>query len=48
MNSMTTTPINLQEEYANTEIAKILNILDEELVGLAPVKLVFAKLQRYY
>ena len=30
--------INLQEEYANTEIAKILNILDEELVGLAPVK----------
>jgi hypothetical protein len=38
MNSMTTTPINLQEEYANTEIAKILNILDEELVGLAPVK----------
>ena len=35
---MTTTPINLQEEYANTEIAKILNILDEELVGLAPVK----------
>ena len=22
MNSMTTTPINLQEEYANTEIAK--------------------------
>ena len=32
------TPINLQEEYAKTEIAKILNILDEELVGLAPVK----------
>ena len=29
------TPINLQEEYAKTEIAKILNILDEELVGLA-------------
>jgi len=38
MNSLTTTPVNLQEEYANTEIAKILNILDEELVGLAPVK----------
>ena len=33
-----TTPVNLQEEYAKTEIAKILNILDEELVGLAPVK----------
>ena len=38
MSSIATTPINLQEEYANTEIAKILNILDEELVGLAPVK----------
>jgi len=32
------TPINLQEEYAKTEIAKILNVLDEELVGLVPVK----------
>ena len=32
------TAINLQEEYAKTEIAKILNLLDEELVGLAPVK----------
>jgi probable Rubsico expression protein CbbX len=31
-------PVNLQEEYAKTEIAKILNILNEELVGLAPVK----------
>ena len=31
-------PINLQEEYTKTEIAKILNLLDEELVGLAPVK----------
>ena len=30
--------VNLQEEYAKTEIAKILNLLDEELVGLAPVK----------
>lgn len=30
--------INLQEEYAKTEISKILNLLDEELVGLAPVK----------
>jgi probable Rubsico expression protein CbbX len=35
---MNTGPINLQEEYAKTEIAKILNLLDEELVGLAPVK----------
>jgi len=32
------TPVNLQEEYAKTEIAKILNLLDEELVGLVPVK----------
>jgi len=32
------TPVNLQEEYQKTEIAKILNVLDEELVGLAPVK----------
>ena len=30
--------VNLQEEYNKTEIAKILNLLDEELVGLAPVK----------
>ena len=35
---MNTAPINLQEEYSKTEIAKILNLLDEELVGLAPVK----------
>jgi probable Rubsico expression protein CbbX len=35
---MNTSAINLQEEYAKTEIAKILNLLDEELVGLAPVK----------
>ena len=35
---MNASPINLQEEYAKTEIAKILNLLDEELVGLAPVK----------
>jgi probable Rubsico expression protein CbbX len=35
---MNIAPINLQEEYAKTEIAKILNLLDEELVGLAPVK----------
>ena len=33
-----TTPVKLQEEYSKTEISKILNILDEELVGLAPVK----------
>ena len=30
--------INLQEEYTKTEISKLLNLLDEELVGLAPVK----------
>jgi probable Rubsico expression protein CbbX len=35
---MNTASINLQEEYAKTEISKILNLLDEELVGLAPVK----------
>lgn len=35
---MNNTSVNLQEEYAKTEIAKILNLLDEELVGLAPVK----------
>jgi probable Rubsico expression protein CbbX len=35
---MNITPVNLQEEYAKTEIAKILNLLNEELVGLAPVK----------
>lgn len=35
---MNTTPVYLQEEYAKTEIAKLLNLLDEELVGLAPVK----------
>ena len=35
---MNTSPVYLQEEYAKTEIAKILNVLDEELVGLVPVK----------
>jgi probable Rubsico expression protein CbbX len=35
---MNSTPVYLQEEYAKTEIAKILNLLNEELVGLAPVK----------
>jgi len=35
---MNRTPVNLQEEYAKTEIAKTLNLLNEELVGLAPVK----------
>lgn len=35
---MNTNLVNLQEEYAKTEIEKILRILDEELVGLAPVK----------
>jgi len=35
---MNNSPVYLQEEYAKTEIAKILNLLDEELVGLVPVK----------
>jgi probable Rubsico expression protein CbbX len=35
---MNTTHVNLQEEYAKTEIAKLLNLLNEELIGLAPVK----------
>lgn len=35
---MNTFSVNLQEEYAKTEISRILNLLDEELVGLAPVK----------
>lgn len=35
---MNYSPVNLQEEYNKTEIAKILNLLDEELVGLTPVK----------
>ena len=35
---MNNTQVNLQQEYQKTEIAKILNLLDEELVGLAPVK----------
>lgn len=38
MTIITTSSVNLQEEYAKTEIAKILRLLDEELVGLAPVK----------
>jgi probable Rubsico expression protein CbbX len=38
MNTILTNSVNLQEEYNKTEIAKILNLLDEELVGLAPVK----------
>lgn len=37
-NILSTTKVNLQEEYAKTEIAKILKVLDDELVGLAPVK----------
>lgn len=32
------TPINLKNEYDKTEIEKILNLLDEELIGLVPVK----------
>ena len=35
---MNTTQVHLQEEYSKTKISKILNLLDEELIGLAPVK----------
>jgi len=35
---MNITYVNLQEEYTKTEIAKILNLLNDELVGLSPVK----------
>ena len=35
---MSTTPVYLQDEYKKTDISKILTILDEELVGLVPVK----------
>lgn len=35
---MTATLVNVREEYLKTEISKILNLLDEELIGLAPVK----------
>lgn len=38
MNKINISSVNLQEEYAKTEISKILGILEEELVGLAPVK----------
>lgn len=33
-----TNSINLQEQYKKTEISKILHLLDEELIGLKPVK----------
>ena len=35
---MTTTLVNLKDEYNNTEIQSILDILDAELIGLKPVK----------
>ena len=38
MNNLNTTKVNLQEEYSKTEISKILQILEDELVGLTPVK----------
>merc|ERR1712157_462584 len=38
MVTTSTYSINLHEEYAKTEIAKILKLLDDELVGLTPVK----------
>lgn len=35
---MATTLVNLKDEYNNTEIQSILDILDDELIGLIPVK----------
>lgn len=35
---LTNNPINLREEYENTEIQSILDILEAELIGLKPVK----------
>jgi probable Rubsico expression protein CbbX len=35
---VTSNSINLQDEYNKTDIQKILEILDEELIGLKPVK----------
>jgi probable Rubsico expression protein CbbX len=35
---MVNTALNLQEEYNKTDIKKVLDILDEELIGLKPVK----------
>lgn len=35
---MTVKRVNIQEAYRQTNIEKILNFLDEELIGLAPVK----------
>nr|YP_003002233.1 putative rubisco expression protein [Aureoumbra lagunensis]ACS36945.1 putative rubisco expression protein [Aureoumbra lagunensis] len=36
--TLTNNQLNLREEYENTEIQGILNILDSELIGLTPVK----------
>jgi len=38
LNYLMTATINLREEYNKTDIQKVLDILDEELVGLKPVK----------
>lgn len=38
MSSHYPTVVNLQEEYEKTQIQKIISQIDEELVGLAPVK----------
>jgi probable Rubsico expression protein CbbX len=35
---MSNTPVYLKDEYLKTDIEKTLNLLEEELVGLAPVK----------
>ena len=36
--TLTENSVNLKEEYNNTEIQNILDILEEELIGLKPVK----------
>ena len=35
---MNISSVNLYEEYKKTEIGKIIELLDEELIGLKPVK----------
>jgi len=40
--------INVKDEYNKTNIHDILKLLDEELVGLKPVKKGLKKFHRYY
>ena len=39
--------VNLQEEYNKTNIQGIIDQLENDLVGLAPVKLYYKKLETY-